>query len=94
MPDAAPRIDRVSEAATGIVLGKEREIWQTGVELIGLESPEADAEMIAMAVEGLQAVGAGEFTIDLGQCAFLRGILDSLPLPAPALMESRALPRS
>ncbi len=71
-------------------LGKEREIWQTGVELIGLDSPEADAEMIAMAVEGLQAVGAREFTIDIGQCAFLRGILDSLPLPAPAAAELRA----
>jgi len=47
-------------------LGKEREIWQSGVELIGLESPEADAEMIAMAVEGLLAVSAQEFTIDIG----------------------------
>ncbi len=65
-------------------LGKERDIWQAGVELIGLESPEADAEMIAMAVEGLLAVGATEFTIDIGQVAFLRGILDGLPLDAAA----------
>jgi len=71
-------------------LGKEREIWQTGVELIGLESPEADAEMIAMAVEGLLAVGAEEFTIDIGQVAFLRGILDGLPLDAAAARELRA----
>jgi ATP phosphoribosyltransferase regulatory subunit len=71
-------------------LGKEREIWQTGVELIGLASPEADAEMIAMAVEGLQAVGAQAFTIDIGQGAFLRGILDNLPLPAAAAGELRA----
>ena len=34
--------------------GKDREIFQAGVELIGLASPEADAEMIAMAVECLQ----------------------------------------
>jgi len=71
-------------------LGKEREIWQAGVELIGLESPEADAEMIAMAVEGLQSVGAEQFTIDIGQVAFLRGILDSLPLPPAAAGELRA----
>ncbi len=71
-------------------LGKDREIWQAGVELIGLESPEADAEMIAMAVEGLQAVGATEFTIDIGQVAFLRGILGGLPLPAAAAAELRA----
>lgn len=71
-------------------LGKEREIWQSGVELIGLDSPEADAEMIAMAVEGLQAVGAESFTIDIGQGAFLRGILDGLPLPPLAAAELRA----
>ncbi|PLX75505.1 MAG: ATP phosphoribosyltransferase regulatory subunit [Desulfuromonas sp.] len=61
-------------------LGKERQIHQAGVELIGLESAEADAEMIAMSVECLQAVGAGEFTIDIGQIDFLRGILTNLPL--------------
>lgn len=71
-------------------LGKEREIWQAGVELIGMESPEADAEMIAMAVEGLQAVGADQFTIDIGQVAFLRGILDPLPLPPAAAGALRA----
>ena len=61
-------------------LGKDREIFQSGVELIGLSSPEADAEMIAMAVKCLQAVGATEFTIDIGQVEFLRGVLNDLPL--------------
>jgi len=60
--------------------GKDRDIFQTGVELIGLDSPEADAEMIAMAVEALAAVGAEEFTIDIGQVDFFRGVMDSLPL--------------
>jgi len=63
-------------------LGKDREIFQSGVELIGLSSAEADAEMIAMAVKCLQAVGATEFTIDIGQVEFLRGILNDLPLDA------------
>lgn len=61
-------------------MGKDRDIFQTGVELIGLDSPEADAEMIAMAVEALQAVGAEEFTIDIGQVDFFRGVLDGLSL--------------
>jgi ATP phosphoribosyltransferase regulatory subunit len=61
-------------------LGKDREVFQSGVELIGLKSPEADAEMIAMAVKCLQAVGASEFTIDIGQVEFLRGVLNDLPL--------------
>lgn len=64
-------------------VGKDREIFQAGVELIGLESPEADAEMIAMAVECLKALGAREFTIDVGQVEFFRGVMEGLPLPAP-----------
>jgi len=60
--------------------GKDREIFQTGVELIGLASPEADAEMIAMAVECLSAVGADEFSVDIGQVDFFRGVMDGLPL--------------
>ena len=63
-------------------LGKDRQIYQSGVELIGLSGPEADAEMIAMAVMCLQAVGATGFTIDIGQVEFLRGVLDDLPLDA------------
>jgi len=60
--------------------GKDREILQTGVELIGLESLEADAEMVAMVVECFQAVGAEAFSVDLGQVEFFRGVLDSLAL--------------
>lgn len=61
--------------------GKNREIFQTGVELIGLSQPEADAEMIAMAIECLQRSGAKNFTIDIAQVEFFRGVMDSLPLP-------------
>jgi len=60
--------------------GKDREILQAGVELIGLESLEADAEMVAMVVECFQAVGAVDFSVDLGQVEFFRGVLDSLAL--------------
>lgn len=60
--------------------GKDRDIFQSGVELIGLDSPEADAEMIAMAIEALAAVGAKEYTVDIGQVEFFRGVMDGLPL--------------
>lgn len=72
----AGRVLRHAEQQTG----KDREILQAGVELIGLQSPEADAEMIAMAVEGLKAVGAREFTVDIGQVEFFRGVMDGLSL--------------
>ncbi|BCG45809.1 ATP phosphoribosyltransferase regulatory subunit [Citrifermentans bremense] len=57
--------------------GKSREIFQSGVELIGLDSPEADAEMVAMAVEVLKNLGFTGFKIDLGQVEFYRGIMDA-----------------
>ena len=57
--------------------GRSREIFQAGVELIGLVSPEADAEMAAMAVEVLQGLGFEGFGIAVGQVEFFRGILDS-----------------
>ena len=59
-------------------VGRYREFYQAGVELVGLEKPEADAEMIAMAVEGLKALGLGEFQVDVGQADFFRGVLDEL----------------
>ncbi|OHB32601.1 MAG: ATP phosphoribosyltransferase regulatory subunit [Desulfuromonadaceae bacterium GWC2_58_13] len=68
-------------------VGKDREIFQAGVEMIGLESPEADAEMIAMAVESLKALGAREFTIDIGQVEFFRGVMADQQLPAPLASE-------
>jgi ATP phosphoribosyltransferase regulatory subunit len=63
--------------------GRQREFTQLGVELIGLEGAEADAEMIAMAVEGCQAVGLREFQIDVGQVEVVRGVLDALHAPPP-----------
>jgi ATP phosphoribosyltransferase regulatory subunit len=62
--------------------GKDREIFQSGVELIGSAGPQADAEMIAMALESLETLNAPEYTIDIGQVEFYRGILDALDLPA------------
>ncbi|HEY5973253.1 MAG TPA: ATP phosphoribosyltransferase regulatory subunit [Geobacteraceae bacterium] len=62
--------------------GRSREIFQAGVELIGLDSPEADAEMVAMAIEILQDLGFAGFTIDLGHVGFFRGIMDAAALPA------------
>jgi ATP phosphoribosyltransferase regulatory subunit len=61
--------------------GKDREIFQVGVELIGLSHPEADAEMIAMAIECLRRSGAKNFTLDIAQVEFFRGVMDGLSLP-------------
>jgi ATP phosphoribosyltransferase regulatory subunit len=56
--------------------GKESEFFQTGVELVGDGSSEADAEVIALAVASLQAAGVGEFKIALGHVGFLNGLFE------------------
>ncbi len=48
---------------------------QAGVELMGTESPEADAEVIAIAIESLKRAGIRDFQIELGQAAFLDGLI-------------------
>jgi ATP phosphoribosyltransferase regulatory subunit len=72
---------------TEIQAGRSREIFQSGVELIGLDSPEADAEMIVMAVEAMQRLGFREFKIDLGQVEFCRGVMAASGLAGNSLRE-------
>ena len=61
-------------------VGRHREVYQAGVELIGLDLPEADVEMIAIAVESLMEVGLADFKIAVSQVEFLRGLLEQLQL--------------
>lgn len=68
--------------------GRRREFTQAGIELIGADTPEADAEVVAVAVAALQAMGVTNFQINLGQVAFLQAILSEVGL---ANGESRRL---
>jgi ATP phosphoribosyltransferase regulatory subunit len=74
---------------TEIQAGRSREIFQTGVELIGLDSPEADAEMIVMAIEAMQGLGLTDFTIDLGQVEFCQGVFQASGLTGEPLRQLR-----
>jgi ATP phosphoribosyltransferase regulatory subunit len=69
----AGRVLRHSEQQSG----RSREIMQAGVELIGLDSPEADAEMVAMAVEVMTLANLQDFTVDVGQVAFCQGVFEA-----------------
>lgn len=55
--------------------GRLKENTQLGAELIGLDSIEADAEMIAMVADGLKKTGLNEFQINLGHVDFIQGLL-------------------
>ena len=71
-------------------VGRHREVYQAGVELMGLELPEADVEMIAIAVECLMEVGLTDFKIAVSQVEFLRGLLEQLRLPNEAERQVQA----
>ncbi|MGG1877381.1 ATP phosphoribosyltransferase regulatory subunit [Paenibacillus campinasensis] len=58
--------------------GRESEFFQTGVELVGDDSPEADAEVIALAIESLKAAGVARFKIAMGHMGFLNGLLQEV----------------
>jgi ATP phosphoribosyltransferase regulatory subunit len=59
-------------------LAHYREFYQAGVELIGLDKPEAEVEIVAMAVEGLRALGLSRYQIDLGHPDFFRGLMEEI----------------
>src|SRR6266542_103602 len=71
-------------------VGRYREFYQAGVELVGLPNPEGDAELIAMTVEGLRALDLREFQIDVGQAEFFRGILEDLAADESTARELRS----
>ncbi len=60
---------------------RQREFTQVGVELIGDNSPKADAEVIQVAIEALLKSGIKNFQIDLGQVEFFKGLVEQARLP-------------
>lgn len=61
-------------------LGRVREYTQFGVELIGVSSPRADAEVLELAWEALQALGFEEARIEVGLPSLVRDLLESTGL--------------
>jgi ATP phosphoribosyltransferase regulatory subunit len=77
----APRPLRLSYAGQclrvrGSQIAPDRQVAQAGIELIGHDSPEADAEIVLVAAEALAAVGLNRVSFDL-----------TLPMLTPTLMD-------
>ncbi|NRQ53531.1 ATP phosphoribosyltransferase regulatory subunit [Brevibacillus sp. HD1.4A] len=58
--------------------GRNAEFFQTGIELIGDGSVDADAEAIALAVFCLRAAGVETFRIAIGHVDFVDGLLEDV----------------
>lgn len=58
---------------------KKREVTQTGVEYFGNINPEADAEVISIAIKTLIENGV-EFHIEIGNAGYYKGLLEEVQL--------------
>ncbi len=65
---------------TSSLQGKLCEVTQMGAELIGDDSVEADAEMIAMLIECLKSTGLSQFQVTIGQADYFRGLCEAAGL--------------
>lgn len=71
--------------------GKISEMTQSGIEIIGSESPKADAEVIITAIAALLAIGVRKFEIEIGQAEFFKGLIEDIYLPEGEMESLRRL---
>lgn len=71
--------------------GRLKENTQLGAELIGVDSVEADAEMLAMVVDGLKKTGLTEFQVSIGHVDFIQNLFAASGLSEECLEEIRTL---
>ena len=62
----------------------EREVWQLGVELFGLAAPEADAELLALALSLLESLGLTDVRFELSHAGLIRAVLAAAGLDSAA----------
>jgi len=71
--------------------GKVSEMTQSGVEIIGSESPKADAEVIITAIKALIAIGVQKFELEIGQAEFFKGLVEDIALTESEMERLRGL---
>ena len=73
----------------GSALKPERQFAQVGTELIGVDTAEADAEAVLLAVEALRAIGVADLSVDLNLPTLVAAVAGGLELPAEPLRRLR-----
>lgn len=71
--------------------GRLRETTQMGAELMGDDSVEADAEMIALVIECLSTIGLKEFQLSVGNVDFFQSLIEDASLDEEAEERVREL---
>ena len=73
----------------GTALKPERQFAQVGSELIGVDSADADAEAVLLAVDALRAIGVADLTVDLNLPTLVAAVAAGLKLSAETLRRVR-----
>src|SRR5215207_3626829 len=63
-------------------VGEPREFLQGGLELIGVEAPTGDAEILALTIAALERAGLRRHRIGVGDGSLYGGLLEALGVPA------------
>lgn len=71
--------------------GKQNEFTQAGVEILGTNTPESDAEVIAIAINAMKASGLENFQVDIGQVEFFKGLMEETGLSEDNIEQIRIL---
>lgn len=71
--------------------GRLKEHTQLGAEMIGDDSEEADAEMIALVVDCLKSAGLDRFQVNVGNVDFFQSLMESTGLIADDQLRLREL---
>ena len=91
-----PRPIRISYEGSAFVnsseyQGRLKETTQMGVELIGSDSAEADAEILILTIEALKKAGLSDFQVSIGEVDFFKSLTDSPILSAGDVDRIRTL---
>ena len=73
--------------------GRDREVFQVGIELLGNDTYQSDAEMVTMLAGLLDQVGLPEWKISLGHVGFFKALLSRSGLSACGKKTGRSWPQ-
>lgn len=71
--------------------GKQNEFTQAGVEVLGVNTPQSDAEVISIAIQALKEAGLESFQVDIGQVEFFNGLMEETGLSEENIVKVRML---
>lgn len=83
----ATNIFRINDEQNGL----RKEFTQAGIEYLGNDKPDSDAEVVLLAVKSLIECGLKDFQIDLGQASYFKGLIKELGIVTTRQEQIRSL---